>query len=99
MHEKSREWYEAQEPLPGCPHRRAQLIAKGTYTEEVMARAEQICWAMAVRRTELDCFRSLMSIWPSKTRFETWPEFGAVHNNMQSYFAKLAVMAMLEKTA
>lgn len=71
----------AGDPLPGRPHERQRLINSGQYTEAVMTEAERIFWDTEPRRAP-------------KTRFETWPEFGQVHNNVQSHFAKLARLVL-----
>ena len=69
--------------MPKYPTR-GDLIASGKYTEELMAEAERIFWDTPPRRAP-------------KTRFETWPEFGQVHNNVQSHFAMLAQLSLDNK--
>lgn len=57
---------------------REQLIARGTYSEEIMSKAEEIAWSVHPRT--------------HRNRFEQWPDWSGA--NMQAHFAGLAKMVL-----
>lgn len=57
---------------------REQLIARGTYSEEIMTKAEEIAWSIHPKT--------------ARNRFEQWPDWSGA--NMQSHFAGLAKLAL-----
>lgn len=61
------------------PAERQRLIDSGKYTEEVMAKAEELFWATPPRRAP-------------KNRFETWLETATAPT--QSFMARQAIYAL-----